>query len=175
MSLVYGVVYRAMIRNLSSPPVFSKSRRLDSGKLAVAKSEFATMEKAGIVRRSSSSWASPLLMVPKADDSWRPCGDYRRLNTVFFPMKHKLYLFRYSSSPLKLSVLIFLVLLLSSSDFSLMMRSLERRSQLLTSNSNSSSGSCLTCLFVFIVCNMQRYNDKADKSFFCSLLFPFAQ
>ena len=31
--------------------------------------------------RSSSLWASPLHMVPKAR-GWRPCGDYRRLNAV---------------------------------------------------------------------------------------------
>ena len=40
------------------------------------------MEKLGIVRRSDSPWASPLHVVPKADGSWCPCGDCRRLNTV---------------------------------------------------------------------------------------------
>jgi hypothetical protein len=32
----------------------------------------ATLEKAGIVFRSTSAWASPLHMVPKKDGSWRP-------------------------------------------------------------------------------------------------------
>ena len=64
------------------PPVFEKPRRLDQEKLAAAQKEFSTMEKAGIIRRLSSPWSSPLHNVQKKDRGWRPCGDYRRLNNI---------------------------------------------------------------------------------------------
>ena len=69
----------------SGPPISAKFRRLDGEKLAAAKAEFKQLQEDGIIQRSTSPWSSPLHMVRKQDGSWRPCGDFRRLNLVTEP------------------------------------------------------------------------------------------
>ena len=73
-------------------PVYCRPRRLRPEIYAVVKAAFSELLARGIVSRSDSAWSSPLHVVPKKDDSWRPVGDYRALNNLTardtYPLPH---------------------------------------------------------------------------------------
>lgn len=65
-----------------SRPVKQPSRRLAFAKREAEKVEIEKMLKQGVIRPSSSPWASPVVMVEKKDKSMRFCIDFRRLNDL---------------------------------------------------------------------------------------------
>ena len=65
-------------------PVNSKPYPLPYQHADEVKKQMQQLIKAGIIRKSKSSWASPTIVVPKPDRNgkkeWRVCIDYRELN-----------------------------------------------------------------------------------------------
>ena len=57
-------------------PVHCQARRFLLEKLKIAKEEFDTLLKLGIIRRSNSPYSLPLHIAPKPGEGWCPFGDY---------------------------------------------------------------------------------------------------
>lgn len=67
---------------LGSQPVAVRPYRYPMTHKDEHECQCATMLSQGLIRRSSSAFSSPVVLVKKADGSWHFCVDYRALNTI---------------------------------------------------------------------------------------------
>lgn len=66
----------------TAEPIKQRHYPISPALLKFVNEELDKMLRDGIVERSSSPWASPIVMVPKKDKSYRFCVDYRKVNKV---------------------------------------------------------------------------------------------
>ncbi|KAE8988260.1 hypothetical protein PR003_g22354 [Phytophthora rubi] len=64
------------------PPIKQRPYRVSNAEGDVMEAEIQQYLELGIMRPSTSPWASPVLMIRKPDGGIRFCIDYRRLNAV---------------------------------------------------------------------------------------------
>ena len=79
-----GKTNKAMhkIRTIGNTPVRKKPYRIPHAYREKVLEELEGMEKDGIIEKSESEWASPLVVLTKKDGGIRLCVDYRKLNQV---------------------------------------------------------------------------------------------
>lgn len=66
----------------NSPPIRQRYYPLSPALQKIVNEELNDMLKNDIIEPSSSSWASPIVMVRKSDGRWRFCVNYKKLNAV---------------------------------------------------------------------------------------------
>ena len=70
------------IQTGTTAPIRLPPYRLPHAYRDIVKEGLDEMEREGIIERSSSEWAFPIVLVKKKDGSLRMCVDYRRLNAI---------------------------------------------------------------------------------------------
>ena len=66
----------------NNTPVAKQAYRANPVKRQFIEQEIEDMERRGIIRKSKSPWASPVVVVDKKDNTKRFCVDYRKLNKI---------------------------------------------------------------------------------------------
>lgn len=66
----------------NSPPIKQHPYRLAPSKAQTLREELLYMLDIGAIEHGQSDWSSPVVLVPKSDNTSRPCIDYRKVNQV---------------------------------------------------------------------------------------------
>lgn len=74
-----------IIKTVDEKPISVPPYRLSPPRKETLQHEIKAMLAEGIIQPSTSPWAAPVVMIPKANGSVRVCVDYRRLNAVTKP------------------------------------------------------------------------------------------
>ena len=68
-----------------APHVRLPLHRLPHSQHKTVQTEIRELLEAGLIEPSHSAWASPIVLVPKKDKTFRLCVDYCRLNSITVP------------------------------------------------------------------------------------------
>lgn len=75
-----SAVVPVLIETKDEEPVRSYPYRVSATQRDIIDKQVEEMLKLGVISESSSSYASPVVLIKKADNTWRFCVDYRKLN-----------------------------------------------------------------------------------------------
>ena len=80
----------ADIETFTETPITLPTRRLSPDQFHALKTEIKRLNDHGIIERSQSPWAFPIVMVKKKSGDWRLCADLTRLNSILKTHKYAL-------------------------------------------------------------------------------------
>ena len=73
------------VKTEGAAPVKQPPRRVPMAYADAEKKAIEDLKAKGVIRDSTSPWASPIVLVKRKDGSVRPCVDYRKVNELVKP------------------------------------------------------------------------------------------